>query len=214
MLCIGCARASAATKVFEATVHLGPPPARLGLLSGTVATLPAVFCRRGAQTTDRTAAAFAGALEAAEAIMTPENKQRLRAKHPHLLAKPTGNATCRFDEDGVAVDDGWFGTVDDLATEIEQACSAAGTPLPNVLQVKEKLGTLRFYVRGASDDVHAIIERAVERSPVTCEACGAAGNLRRRPAHALRRARYAAVVARVTALRRPNGAFRSRRRFC
>ena len=68
-----------------------------------------------------------------------------------------------------------------MATEIEQACTETGSALPTVRQIKEKFGTLRFYVRGAGDDVHAIIERAVERSAVTCEACGAAGNLRRRP---------------------------------
>ena len=77
-----------------------------------------VFCRCGAQATDQTAATFASALEAAEtaAIMTPNTEQRLRAKHPHLLTKPTGEATCRFDEDGVMVGDGWFGIVDELAS--------------------------------------------------------------------------------------------------
>ena len=103
----------------------------------------------------------------------------MRAKHPHLLAKPTGPATCRYDLDGVAVGDGWFDIVDELATEIEQACATAGNPLPKVLQVKEKLGTLRFYVRNASDEVRAMIELAVERSAVTCEDCGAPGRLRR-----------------------------------
>ena len=116
-----------------------------------------------------------------KAFMTPENEQRLRAKHPHLLAKATGQATCRFDEDGVAVGDGWFSIVDELATEIEQACAALISPLPKVRQVKEKLGTLRFYVTVTRDDVLALIERAVERSAVTCEACGAAGHLRHRP---------------------------------
>ena len=113
--------------------------------------------------------------------MTPENEQRLGAKHPRLLAEPTGQATCRFDEDGVAVGDGWFGIIDELATEIERFCADTGTPLPTVRQVKEKLGTLRIYVSGANDDVRALIERAVERSAVTCEACGAPGRLRRRP---------------------------------
>lgn len=41
------------------------------------------------------------------------------------------------------------------------------TLLPTVLQVKEKFGTLRLYVKDASDDVRAMIELAVERSAVT-----------------------------------------------
>ena len=113
--------------------------------------------------------------------MTPGNARDLRDKHPHLLARPAGPATCRFDEDGIAVRDGWFGIVDELASEIEPACATAGHALPKVLQVKEKLGTLRFYVRDASDDMRAMIERAVERSALTCEDCGAAGRLRHRP---------------------------------
>ena len=52
------------------------------------------------------------------------------------------------------------------------------TLLPTVLQVKEKFGTLRLYVKDASDDVRAMIELAVERSAVTCEECEAAGRLR------------------------------------
>ena len=78
--------------------------------------------------------------------MTPETAQR-------RLAKPAGAALCRYDEDVVAVDGGWIAIVDELATEIERFCAATAEPLPTVLQMKEKLGTLRFYVTGTGNDM-------------------------------------------------------------
>ena len=97
--------------------------------------------------------------------MSPENEQRLRAKHPRLFAKPTGKAAMvPFAVDGFAVGDGWLAILDEMAAEIEQTCAVTGSKLPTVLQIKEKFGALRIYVSGANDAVDAIIARAEERS--------------------------------------------------
>jgi hypothetical protein len=85
-----------------------------------------------------------------------------------------------FAAQGFAVGNGWFGILDEMATEIEQTCAATRCELPTVLQIKEKFGLLRIYVSGADDAVDAIITRAEERSAVTCEDCGSPGHLCRR----------------------------------
>lgn len=47
-----------------------------------------------------------------------------------------------------------------------------------VTQIKEKFGTLRFYVGGAPDHVYEAIDAAQRKSAETCEDCGAAGKRR------------------------------------
>lgn len=47
-----------------------------------------------------------------------------------------------------------------------------------VVQVKEKYGTLRFYVHGSTDEVQAMIRQAEAESAKTCEWCGAPGQMR------------------------------------
>ena len=47
-----------------------------------------------------------------------------------------------------------------------------------VMQVKEKLGTLRFYVNWATDQMYDRIRQAEEESARTCEVCGLPGKLR------------------------------------
>jgi hypothetical protein len=46
------------------------------------------------------------------------------------------------------------------------------------VQIKEKFGTLRFYVNGASDVQHAAISFAESMSGHICEECGAPGKRR------------------------------------
>jgi len=46
-----------------------------------------------------------------------------------------------------------------------------------VQQVKEKYGSLRFYVTMASEEMYKLISDAEKKSQVTCEVCGDTGNL-------------------------------------
>lgn len=48
----------------------------------------------------------------------------------------------------------------------------------SVLQVKEKFGTLRLYLGGASEQLYKMRDEAEERSATTCEKCGDVGKLR------------------------------------
>lgn len=47
-----------------------------------------------------------------------------------------------------------------------------------ISQVKEKFGTLRFYVASAPEHVYDAIEKAERKSAETCEQCGAPGKRR------------------------------------
>ena len=66
----------------------------------------------------------------------------------------------------------------DMAGEITHACFISQRSLPKVLQVKEKVGVLRVYVRDGDEAIHAAITRAELRSAITCELCGEAAQLR------------------------------------
>ena len=50
--------------------------------------------------------------------------------------------------------------------------------VPTVTQVKEKFGTLRFYVGAATDEHYNYIRFAEALSARTCEVCGAPGKMR------------------------------------
>jgi hypothetical protein len=47
--------------------------------------------------------------------------------------------------------------------------------VPTVVQVKEKFGTLSFYVQGASEEHYNYISFAESMSGNTCEECGSPG---------------------------------------
>lgn len=56
--------------------------------------------------------------------------------------------------------------------------SAAADAVPVARQVKEKFGTLRFYVDGATEEQYAYIAFAEALTARTCEVCGAQGERR------------------------------------
>lgn len=71
------------------------------------------------------------------------------------------------------VGDGWIGILDRLATDLV----AMGWDR-DLHQVKEKYGTLRFYVGVETPAMAERISQAEDESEVTCETCGAPGELR------------------------------------
>lgn len=78
--------------------------------------------------------------------------------------------------------DGWFNLIYDLSFKLESLilklpeekiknCKAA--------QVKEKFGSLRFYLDGGSDEMYSLIQLAEELSEFICEECGEPGSPRK-----------------------------------
>lgn len=99
------------------------------------------------------------------------------------------NDRAPFDERGIECGDGWFDLIDRLSCACEneiKTLTTQGLPMerwPCIAQIKEKLGGLRFYVRGSlSDD---LLERILQVENVeslrVCERCGEPGNLRDGP---------------------------------
>ena len=82
---------------------------------------------------------------------------------------------------GFECGDGWEPLIRALAVEVEAiivALPEAERADVKAVQVKEKFGTLRFYMAGGNDDIYAAIQRAEKVSAETCEQCGSAGKIR------------------------------------
>lgn len=79
---------------------------------------------------------------------------------------------------------GWYEIILDLSVAIEaitQKLKSEGVgldDLPKVVQVKEKFGTLRYYIHNTSDDIERLRDLAQTKSASTCERCGMKGTLR------------------------------------
>jgi hypothetical protein len=75
----------------------------------------------------------------------------------------------------------WTGGKEITAEEVEQKrleMVEAEKTVPTVSQVKEKFGTLRFYIDGGTKEHYNYIRFAESMSAVTCETCGAPGKTR------------------------------------
>jgi hypothetical protein len=118
--------------------------------------------------------------------MKLELQAELARRHPRLFRKPgPTDLEASFDKWGVECGDGWFGLISKLAAACESEIEKLvlqGLPAeqwPRVTQIKEKIGSLRFYVRPrVSDELRERIQtEAFEESRRTCEQCGAAKDL-------------------------------------
>lgn len=87
------------------------------------------------------------------------------SRHDYLvsrLGKP------RFGENGVVVTQG---DIDEAKTKMDLEANL----VPTVSQVKEKFGTLRFYIHSGSVEHYNYISFAESMSACTCETCGKPG---------------------------------------
>ncbi len=109
--------------------------------------------------------------------MTPELDRALCERHPRIFANRHAPETLCLMGQGLAVDDGWYQLIDTLCTALQRETDQNGAPQVVAVQVKEKLGGLRFYVREASERQRAMIEAAVGLSMHICESCGSPGRL-------------------------------------
>lgn len=112
--------------------------------------------------------------------MTPDQEATILDRYPALFDleyDPTGTAMgfgLKFDGSG------WLPLLDRMCAKIEPLAArleAEGETF-KILDVKQKLGTLRLAYIGATDEILAAIAEAKEEASRTCESCGAAGELR------------------------------------
>lgn len=107
--------------------------------------------------------------------MKKELVEELVNKYPDMFTLPGRGPNPKSSLiSNIGCGDGWFDLLMDLCEEIHAM-------RPQVQQIKEKFGTLRFYASFPSeysDQGWAVIRKAEERSLETCEDCGEPGEFR------------------------------------
>ena len=83
---------------------------------------------------------------------------------------------------GMECGDGWYELIFELSKSLEKLI----LELPEkerehyyAMQVKEKFGSLRFYVSYGTDEMFTLIDEAETRSESICEVCGKPGIMRK-----------------------------------
>ena len=113
--------------------------------------------------------------------MSPDLDRALCDRYPLIFADryapESQTALCR----GFECENGWYFLVDVLCHELQSETECGDAPQVVATQVKEKLGSLRFrvrgYVHGASEKQWTMIKFAQALSLHICELCGAATQL-------------------------------------
>lgn len=78
---------------------------------------------------------------------------------------------------------GWYNLIDELCSELAELIDDEYPEFKEdfqVVQVKEKFGTLRFYVNYGNDKIFELIDYYENLSAETCEYCGKDAELRTR----------------------------------
>lgn len=114
--------------------------------------------------------------------MDPKKDARICKKYPALYRQRNlpMTQTCLFW--GLECGNGWEKIIDELS----EAIVKAGNNQVKATQVKEKYGTLHFYVDYANEEVDSLILRAEIKSSKTCEVCGKPGKLNNGPWYSVR----------------------------
>jgi hypothetical protein len=100
-----------------------------------------------------------------------DKRQKIIADHPLLFSQ------VKYFECG----DGWLDLIERLADELEPLIQKFFTENPEAeyapacAQVKEKYGTLHFYMYTETDEMNEIIDRYEKESAIRCEICGEPG---------------------------------------
>jgi len=84
---------------------------------------------------------------------------------------------------GFEVGDGWHDIIYKLSDKLEKMIKEYEKKNPDAKgimkasQVKEKFGTLRYYMTSSTDEMEKVISKAESQSAKTCEVCGKPGDL-------------------------------------
>ena len=79
--------------------------------------------------------------------------------------------------------DGWFEMIKELSLKLEKLINKYikdypdDIYIPTAAQVKEKFGSLRFYMSGGTEEMCQLIENAENLSEEICEECGKKGKI-------------------------------------
>lgn len=98
--------------------------------------------------------------------------KNLCKRYPEIFRDRHGDICQTLMPFGFECDDGWYDIINNLCKKI---MDLKPNPVPVATQVKEKYGTLRFYVNSAGGEIHKLILDAETKSSWTCEVCGELG---------------------------------------
>ena len=101
--------------------------------------------------------------------MNLENTKKLMGHFPQIFCDRDKSVQESLIPFGLECGDGWFDLIYKMCEDIMK-CNPHEEF--KATQVKEKFGTLRFYVTSASDKIWDIIEKAEDDSANICETCG------------------------------------------
>lgn len=107
--------------------------------------------------------------------MSPEIENELHKRYPKVLGYIGSEGEYRTKLwGGFQHGDGWHDLIDTLCACIQQRIESTGESV-QVSQVKEKFGSLRFYVVGGDEQIKGMIDLAESLSEKICEECGRPG---------------------------------------
>lgn len=125
--------------------------------------------------------------------MNAENSKKLIERFE--MFRRTRDPRYPFPMFGFECGDGWFQLIWNLCEDLEKMDQENFDKLPEevkakslleqneirlcVDQVKEKFGSLRFYISSGTEEMYDRINKAEEDSTTICETCGKPGKLRR-----------------------------------
>lgn len=105
--------------------------------------------------------------------MKRELTEKLRNKYPSIFKDLYGDYRKTCMAWGIECGDGWYDIIDKCCAKILELDPER---LVHAVQIKEKFGTLRFYLNEYNDDIYKVIEEATLQSSKTCEVCGKPGH--------------------------------------
>lgn len=111
--------------------------------------------------------------------MTPESESKLFAAAPLLYSelRRRSEPRLRYGLGYFECGDGWRSSLLALSAALEALIRVeSDPPRYRAHQVKEKFGTLRFYMSETTDAMRSLICTAEQASATLCEDCGAAGS--------------------------------------
>lgn len=108
--------------------------------------------------------------------MPSDRRETLLALYPRIFCDAVdGTLQPRC---AIACGDGWYRLIERLCACVQSLADHRHLPQPRAVQVKEKLGGLRFYwADGGDERVAAMTHYAESLSLHVCEVCGAPGAL-------------------------------------
>lgn len=109
--------------------------------------------------------------------MNDENTKRIIDACPSLFVSYDGSP-CLF---GFECGDGWADLLVETCKKMQAHLTTLSKELAEeivALQVKEKYGTLRFYISSYDEILDAIVQDAETQSATICEQCGNTGKVR------------------------------------